>query len=210
MSAVCFLDNDVLAKLVACGLYDEAIEILNLNESDLRVLSSAQYYFMRSKKAKAKYPESIRSKVVEIAKSCQIINPSTTEALNEVEKLQQYEGIDNGEALLIAATREEEYFWLITGDKRFLRTLASSSDLHSIVSRLQGRVICLEQLIQQLIVKQGFDKTLMNFVSAKKYDKSIQSIFGSGEKSTKDNVLSSLEYYIEDLRKDTKGMLKNI
>lgn len=209
MSKVCFLDNDILVKLVACNLFDKAISILDIDRSNLIVLPSARHYFKRSKSAKRKYPENIRLKVTEIANGCKTVNPSTQDAISEVEILQKYENIDNGEALLVAATREEEYFWLTTGDKRFLRAL-TNSELDLIVSRLQGRVICLEQLIRQLIYVKGFEEILINVLPARKYDKSLETIFGSGEKSTRDNVLYSLESYIEDLRKDTKEILRNI
>lgn len=206
MSSVCFLDNDIFLKLVACDLFDEALEILNIKESDLRVLPSARYYFRKKKR----YPEALRIKVTETAQHYQTIIISSSEAINEVEKLQKYESIDDGEAILVAATREEESFWLITGDKRFLRTLANSPELDLISSRLQGKVICLEQLIRKLIFKQGFNKTLTNVLPARQYDTALKSIFGSGKQCTKDNVLKSLEAYIEDLRKDTKEIMRDI
>lgn len=206
MSSVCFLDNDIIKKLVACNLFDEAIETLNINHANLRVLPSARYYFRNKKQ----YPKELRTKIAETAKRYQTIVITDYQAIEEVEKLQQYEGIDNGEAILVAATREEESFWLTTGDKRFLRTLSNFSDLSPIESRLQGRVICLEQIIRQVIYKQDFRQTLTKILPARQYDTSLKSILGSGKKSTKDNVLSSLEAYIEDLRKDSNGMLADL
>jgi C4-dicarboxylate transporter len=47
---VCFLDNDIILKLVACNLFSEAIRSLNLVESDLRVLSDAKYVFRNSRR----------------------------------------------------------------------------------------------------------------------------------------------------------------
>lgn len=35
----------------------------------------------------------------------------------------------------------------------------------------------------------------------------LKSIFGSGERATKDNVLSALEAYIQDLHQVTEGLL---
>lgn len=210
MSKVCFLDNDILIKLVVCNLFDEAIATLGVHLSDLRVLPSARYYFKRSRSAKKKFPEEIRLKVTEIANSCQTIERSEKSVLDEIGILQKYEDIDDGEATLVAATKDEESFWLTTGDKRFLRALASSPELYFIVSRLQGKVICLEQLIRQVIYTQDFQQTLLSILPARQYDTSLKSIFGSGENSTKDNVLSSLEAYIEDLIKDTNGMLRDM
>lgn len=207
MSTVCFLDNDIILKLVACNLFYDAIETINVSQSDLRVLARAKFYFKNSKRAKKHYPEEIRLKATGIANRCQTVNQNTEEAINELAILQQYEGIDDGEALLVAATREEKSFCLTTGDKRFLRTLANTPELTSISSRLHGRVVCLEQIIYKLINTEGFEKTLGNILPARQYDTALKSVFGSGEKATENNVLNSLENYIQDLRKETGKLL---
>ncbi|MEL6439412.1 MAG: hypothetical protein AAFQ80_09190 [Cyanobacteria bacterium J06621_8] len=210
MSKICFLDNDILVKLVACNLFDEAIETLNVNRPSLIVLPSARYYFIKSKRAQRRFPENIRLKVTKIANNCQTVERLEKSVLDEISMLQKYENIDDGEATLVAATRGENSFWLITGDKRFLLTLANSSELNSIVLRLKGKVICLEQIIRQVIYKRGFEKTLANILPALQYDQSLKASFGSGKQSTEESVLVSLEAYIEFLRKQTKGMLQNI
>lgn len=208
MSRLCFLDNDIILKLTACELFDEAINILNIEEDNIRVLPSARYYFKNARRAKKLDPENIRNKVTVIANRYQTIDIVTTEARQEINKLQSYEGIDDGEANLIAATREVNAFWLTTGDKKFLKTLASYDELKIIRLRLQGKVICLEQLIRQLIYAKGFELTLLKVLPARQYDTAFKAIFGSGEQSTKNNVFDSLESYIEDLRTSTKGILR--
>lgn len=208
MSRICFLDNDIILKLTACDLFNEAISILNVNRDNIRVLPSARYYFKKSRRAKKLYPENIRNKVTTIASRYQTIEIETKEALQKINKLQSYEGIDDGEANLIAATREINAFWLTTGDKRFLKTVASYNELATIKSRLQGKVICLEQLILQLICIRGFEFILPKVLLATQYDAALKAIFGSQELSTENNVLNALDSYIKDLNTSTKDILR--
>ena len=61
-------------------------------------------------------------------------------------------GIDIGEATLITATIQESASFLVSGDKKCLNALVAK-DLDSIHKKMQGRVICLEQIICKSIGK---------------------------------------------------------
>ncbi len=113
MRRVCFLDNDIILKLVACNLFSEAVRSLNLVESDLRVLSDAKYVFRNSRRIANKYPLEIRESAILIVERCQNIQPELSEELRDL----QIEGLDPGEMILISATRQQESFYLTTGDK---------------------------------------------------------------------------------------------
>lgn len=204
MSPVCFIDNDIILKLAACNFFWEAVSTLELSENDLRVLPEAKHVFQRSNKVKKKYGSIILQNAINIVERCGEIQLEEDE--EELQQL-QIEGIDPGEMLLICATRRETSFYLTTGDKRCLTALASHAELENVRQRLTGRVICLEQLILKLIKTQGFDKVLTNVLPARTYDTALKSIFGSGERATEENVLTSLEGYINDLQKNTKGLL---
>lgn len=206
MSRVLFLDNDAVLKLVACHLFWETVAALGSNQENLRVLSDAKYVFKKSRRVIKKYPEAIRLAAFSIVEGCQAIKPEFNPELPELE----IEGIDPGERLLISATRNEPAFYLITGDKRCLKALAAASQLAEIRQRLQGRVICLEQVILKLIEVQGFYEVLNKLLNGREYDKALASIFGSGERATEENVLLGLLAYIEDLQRETEGLLASI
>lgn len=203
MPPVCFLDNDIILKLATCNLFSEAISSLGLDETDLRVLESAKYVFLRNRKVKNKYPQSIRDNTILIVDRCQKIQPEISEEVGQL----QIEGIDPGETTLISATKGVESFYLITGDKRCLIALAEASQLVEIRQRLLGRVICLEQIILKLIETQGFNEVLVKVLPGREYDTALKAIFGSGEKATQENVLQMLEGYIGELRIKTSGLL---
>ncbi len=203
MPVVCFLDNDIILKLVACSLFSEAVSSIGVTETNLRVLSDAKYVFRKSRRVVQKYPQTIRESAILIVDRCTKIQPEPSEELKKL----QIEGIDPGELILISATRYEESFYLTTGDKRCLTALATAPQLAEIRQRLIGRVICLEQLILKLIDTQGFDEVLAKVLPAREYDTALKAIFGSGEKATQENILQALEGYIEDLRMKTQGLL---
>jgi hypothetical protein len=207
LPTVCFLDNDALLKLVAGNLFWEAISSLGITQADLRVLPTAKFYFRKSRRLRQVYPESILERTLEVVNACYALTPTVDE---ELQRLQVVEGIDPGEAVLIVATKTEPSFYLVTGDKRCLIALATAGELKDIRHRLKGRVICVEQLILRVIETQGFERGLTKVLPARDYDTAIKSIFGSGERATRENVLSALDAYIQDLRQVTEGLLADI
>ncbi len=215
MRPVCFLDNDITLKLVACSLFSEAISSLGLDEADLRVLPDAKYVFRKSKKVKEKnHPPDIIENAILIVDRCPkipLVVPSEELQEIRIEELAQLEvdGIDSGERLLISATRFFESFYVTTGDKRWTTALTNAPQLAEIRERLIGRVICFEQLILKLIETQGFDEVLARVLPARYCDTALRAAFGSGEKCTEENVKLALQGYIEHLQQETKGLLAN-
>ncbi|NER51926.1 MAG: hypothetical protein F6J92_35855 [Symploca sp. SIO1A3] len=205
MPSVCFVDNDVILKLVACNLFWESINVLGLSPSDVRVRATTKYYFQKKPK---KYPQTVRDQAIAIIEKCQLIDdPPINE---ELQTLQQIEGIDPGEGVLIAATQTEASFYLVTGDKNCLRALANAPELDKIRQRLKGRVVCLEQLILRLVETQAFDGILTKVLPGRQYDAALKAVFGSGEKATKENVLLALRGYVDNLRSETEELLVDI
>jgi hypothetical protein len=45
VSRTCFLDNDIIHKMVAINLFYEAIDALQVERSEMQVLTSAQSWF---------------------------------------------------------------------------------------------------------------------------------------------------------------------
>lgn len=216
MRPVTFFDNDAILKLVACSLFSEAVNSLGLSEEDLRVLPNAEYVFRKNKEVQKTHSSEKIANAISIAKRCQKIplvapNQALEERfLKEREQLQTIEGIDPGEQSLIVATILEKSFYVTTGDKRWTTALTNAPQLVEIRERLVGRVICFEQLILKLIDTQGFQEVLTKVVPARSCDTALKAAFGSGEKCTQKNVELALQAYIEDLRKNTNGLLADL
>jgi hypothetical protein len=204
MGMVYFLDNDVILKLTTYRILNEALNCLKIDRSDIRVLASARFVFC-SKKLQKKYSEEILLSAIEFVESCATISAQDNDEYRLLEK-QAKNDIDPGEATLIAAT----FPLLATGDKRCLQALFSIESLELIHKKLQGRVICLEQIICKLIETQGFDWVLEKVLPNLDCDKALKSAFGSGSNSQPGNVLGTLNSYIQDLQKTSSGILSDL
>ena len=99
---------------------------------------------------------------------------------------------------------------LMTGDKRLLRALANMSDLKHIHEKIRGRVICLELLIYKLIEVYSFEIILQRIMQDRERDITLKRCFGSGYQADKKTVLENLEKEIQEIQKDTKGILKEL
>jgi hypothetical protein len=204
---IVFIDNDILLKLSCCDLLNETMAVLRLSAADVRVLRTARFVFQRNRQVADRYSEQGRFRAVAFVKSCQTI---VEEGGDEFERLQATDGIDIGEARLLAATSGLANFVLMTGDKRCLQVLAAQAELAEVRQRLQGRVICLEQVILRLIQRSGFDWVKARVVPMMACDTALQACFGSGELATETNVVEALEAYITALRQDAPGLLADM
>ena len=201
---LCFLDNDVILKLVACSLFAEAISSLGVTNNELRVLDTAKPVFRNSSKVKRKYLSEILNTAIEIVQQCQSVYPENSAVFKT---LQQFDGIDLGEATLISAMLQENAFWFVTGDKRCLSVIANEPQLVEIREKLKGRVVCLEYLILKVLSVHGFGFVQEKVLPAIEYDTTLKSCFGSGMQATRENVVLSLEGYISDLKRNSGDLL---
>lgn len=199
-----FVDNDVILKLAVYNLFWEMAACLNVKEEYIRVLPTASQYFSSRTKRIQKYrPESIRRarQVADQCKSIQITSPNS-----EYQLLLNEQGIDAGEALLVAATQNEENFYLLTGDKRFLKAL-TASNLTDVKRRLSKKIICLEQLMLYIITTSEFDKVCRRVLAAEFCDQIITEAFGCSSPPKQQTVVKNLNQAVENLRVQTGDLL---
>ena len=105
VSVICFWDNDILLKLSAFALLDEAIAALQINPEDLRVLDSAEFVFRGSRTINQGYAQAVRERAIAFVKSCQTVSATANNEFTLLSGL-----VDVGEAALIAATQNEASF----------------------------------------------------------------------------------------------------
>jgi hypothetical protein len=120
---------------------------------------------------------------------------------------QQQKSCYIGELTLIYGAIAEPDFYLVTGDKRCLRALVKNSELATTREKLKGRVICLEQLIYQLIIKEGFEIIKSKIIPARECDTSLKVAFGSGDRAEEANVIWALEESIKELNQECPNLL---
>lgn len=209
MAKVCFLDNDIIRKLIAFGLFEEAIALLQITKADLRVLSTTEFVFRRKQKKQKLHTPEVWTEIMALVESCATIS-ETNYDLAEVDQLEQFkDDIHEGEATLILATRGEIDFLLLSGDKKFMKALAKIPD-KTIYNRLCGRVICLEQFVLKLIEVKGFiwvKERVLPVLPERDCDGALKACFGSGEQATEANVRETLSSYIKEVTDAAPNLL---
>lgn len=209
MAKVCFLDNDIIRKLIAFGLFEEAIAILQITKADLRVLPTAKFFFRSKQKKPVQHTAKVWAEAVALVESCPTI-PETISNLAEATQLEQFKDvIHEGEATLILATRGEIDFLLLSGDKNFMKALFSIPD-PTIYNRLCGRVVCLEQFVLKLIEVKGFSWVRERVLPERDCDRALKACFGSGEQATEANVRETLISYIKEVTDASPNLLMNL
>jgi hypothetical protein len=199
----CLSDNDVVFKLAACDLLDDALAALNVTRSDVYVLPRAKYVLARMSEP---YGVAVCARVNDFLESVQII--PWTPPPDEVLLFEDTMGIDIGESLLYSVTAViDEDYMVATGDKVSLRALANTPECQPIVDRLAGHVVCLEQIVLRCITCSGFSTVKKKVVPARGCDTALRAIFGSGLTAAVPAVREGLNSYIDDLRSSTGGLL---
>jgi len=113
-------------------------------------------------------------------------------------------GIDQGEAVLIAATATESDFYIVTADKRCLKALANSG-MTDILNRLRHRIICLEQLLIRLIQQSSdMDKIIRRINNAVDCEFSVTEAFKLADQAA---IIQRLQAEVDRLRSDTGNLL---
>ena len=213
MAKVCFLDNDIIHKLVAFQLFEEAIAVLQIVKTDLRVLPTARFFFQAKRKQQIQYPDAVWAEVINLVAACSIIpEPSPEQAQASIEETRQLEKfkheIQAGEATLIVATRLEPDFLLLSGDKRCMKALAAVPE--PIYQRLCGRVVCLEQIILKLILTLGFETVRDRILPMVDCDKTLKICFGYSMSASEASVVAGLTSYISDIHEDAPALLMRL
>ncbi|MCS7301142.1 MAG: hypothetical protein NZ556_06260 [Fimbriimonadales bacterium] len=199
-----FWDTDVLLKLAAMDLLSETLQIFGVSIESVYLLPSVLPYLDKKSSLQSRYSAKGVRRAIRFAQQAQVVQSYDNA---ELEILSEIQGLDSGEALLIAATGSvAEPFWLLMGDKRALRALRGSISCARIAARLSGKVICLEQIVLR-VVQRDFAKAREKIAPARECDIAIKVAFGSGLEATPENVERALRSYIEDLRRETAGLL---
>lgn len=212
------IDNDILKKLATFDLFDETINLFDASPDYINVLATAKHKFRRDWKkfqaGKIRNPEDNIVNYVKIIGLAQNLSQivETDIDIDLFSQLSKFEDIDSGEAVLTAHVAqllqktEPSEVVILTGDKNYLRALAQI-EISLIQDNFTHRFWCLEQLIHRAIGTYGFGTIRDKILPVRECDKAIKVVFGSGQLATENNSMETLNWYIEDLRKETGNLL---
>ena len=200
-----FLDNDIILKLGACELLKKIEDIYNTKHNFIYILPTALFYFKNSKRLKAKYSKEFLNSIIEVISE---FSPIPDEYVNEDNfmELQNVENIDTGEQLLFSLIPSTNDFFILTGDKRAIKSLNNTPDLNNLKNFLKGKIIFLEMLILNFIETENFELINKKLTeSTYCYDKVLKICFGQANVK-KHDVKACLKSYIDDLKRDASNL----
>jgi hypothetical protein len=202
--ALYFLDNDVVLKLSAYNLFWQVTTAWGIQDQEIRVLKTAAAVFQRDSRILYQYDDRTRNLALRIVNQRQKI---TSYDRSEFVQLTAIEGIDVGEAVLVAATAGDPDPYIATADKRFLKALATSR-LTTLLMRLEHRFICLEQLMIRLIQQEkNFETIARRIAQAVDCELSITEAFQTGKDTDPIQAIRLLHQVVEKLRQQTGTLL---
>lgn len=207
-----FVDNDIIHKLCAFDLVDEALAGFGIERASVQVLPTARFKLLckgNREKGVRKYGEGTYDRMSTFINSVAAMDHQPTE--DDLDTLNAVLGIDQGEAILISAAAAKPASSLVTGDKKSIRALASAAGCGRFVSALRGRVVCFEQLVCAAIEHGSFEavrqRVVAAFATEVATDQALRVVFGSGPQTLPADADRALRGYIDELRALPGGLL---
>ncbi len=190
-------DNDIVYKLAAFDLFDEALAALEIEAKDVFVLPTARFKFgIGTPKGEKRYGPTLIARMAAVLARVREIGWITSPPRELLGVL----SIDQGEALLFAAAQARPDAYLATGDKRSLKALVAEPACKAIAEALRGRLLSFESIVLRLIDRHGFELVRDRIAPVSATDKAMDVVFGSGLSTTAANARAGLESYVRELR----------
>lgn len=202
---ICFADTDIVLKLAACDLLPATLAVLGVTRQEVFVLREEAYrVYKHDLDVLRQYTAETRKRALHFINQ---LHGIFIEADPEEQAYMEYAGIDPGEQVIFSATREHTEFQVITADRKALRALAHANGCGGICNRMNGRVVCLEQILLLLIPHLGYEALRTKILPCIAYDVAFHSAFGSDQTNGQKQAEALLRERIFNLREQTGNLL---
>lgn len=191
-------DNDILFKLAHCDLFNEFVAYLRVPAQSIAILHTCVYKMRKTLKTN---PD-VLARLELFCETVSVISDDQID-IDTLEKLVET-GADAGEAILISKVIATPGSYLITGDKRAVKSLNSLSE-GDIKATLSGRILCFEELVIGMLFKFGFTVLSPKLISGSTCDGVLRNAFGVGR--TEQHALDCLYSYADNLRAECPNLL---
>ncbi len=184
---VLFLDNDIYYVLAATDTLDQFLSILGIRTESVYILPELKWVVHNHTR---KYSPEQR------ARCCDFYNKFQEAILTQREEdllpaLLQVNGVDNGEARLLARLSNEDDGALLTKDTRFVAALSKTG--LDIQSKVRGKIIILEHILFALYFRYGHAYIVRKFSDYIPFDKKLISILSSINQENEDSFKEGLD-----------------
>ena len=199
-------DIDIFRKVANCDLLDEALIALKAEKADLRVLNTLKYRLRREEK-QGRIDPIVLNRIKGFLAGIHEVRAFSQDV---VTRLEGVDGVGGGEAILLAVAVQEPDSIILTGDKRFVMSLANKIEILDLARQVEGRIVCFEQIIRRCIQSLGFNRVRSKVVANRNinYDTALCAAFGSGSLATESETLACLHSYIQELRRQPIDLLQ--
>jgi len=203
----CYIDTDIFLKLVAFNLFERILQALDIPLDNVYFGPETLSKCSHGEKTKQVFRVEIWKRASKYVKKCkQIVDAVDHDELAELVKVP---AIDSGEAILFAATKGQQDFLLLTGDKRALCALKNHFFDQEVYQRHVGRIICLETALLLLVKKDGFDAIRNDLKKEQHCDTAIRTALTAEDKQP-GSFVASLTELAQKLQQETEGLLKEL
>lgn len=203
-----FLDVDALHKLGSYDALDAFLVLLQANPADIRVPGTARFKLRLADAASAtkRHGPQLAARLTAFLS----IVSQITEGLTDTEKkeLADIPGLDPGELLLVAMACREDDALIVTGDKNALRTLSSDPRCARHAAKLAGRIMCLEQVLFDLMSRHGFDWLWSRVQASPGADRGVSMVVAPGMGASESSARDGFKSVINHLRAETGSLLR--
>lgn len=203
-------DVDLVIKLICFKLSNSLMKSLLKNNQIIEVLESTKYVVRKRvyKVFEEKYDHEIKLELENFSANCNYIEPSDEDLFlaAEIEKISQIKNLsmDTGESILcaIAINSSAEFItYIATGDKRAIKSILQIKPALEKINYLNGKFICLEQIIIGLIRGGNLIQIRKNICCIPNLDKTLSICFSCTGRNGQPEVeiINGLNSYINDL-----------
>lgn len=208
------MDNDVLHKVTAYGLFNSMLNTHPVRHEVYGVLGTAKYVV--SKKLKKRPPSrGIDSVLTDFNTAIQNLielepTPKEIEAAAQLEYQAQRLGLelDTGESILCAVLLSRQLNHILTGDKRAIAAVETLTTAQNISNNIASKLICLEQLFYWLANELDIHVIRTAVCSESTVDRVLTNCFSCYSPEVQDkSCIEGLKSYIVDLRQTAPTVL---
>lgn len=213
-NSICALvDNDILLKGACYGLLPELVGTI-AGEHRIGFLGAARFVLPKllSKKILRTDPSIAKARLVSFLAAQDVVEPTSQEqefaALLEGTAQRLLVNLDTGESQLLAILIMRTLPWLMTGDKRAVFAIEHLRETDTMVSGVDGKLICLEQLVLRLLGNGKSSSIRTAICSESAIDRALSVCFScASPEISADSARDALNSYIEDLRRSAPHVL---
>lgn len=175
------IDSDALVNLLALGCFEDALKCIGCDEHSCFRLPSIVAQLERGRWVGERWPKADRAAMVAIARQLPVLPQSQNIAIQSA--LNGVDGIDEGEAYILARALEDPQLLVLTGDGRMIRALHLPPPVVDLES-LRGRIVIFPQMVGALVNRLSVTEVEYRWRAAapdttRQRQKSLSVMFGT-------------------------------